>query len=118
MPSFADRIRETTTTTGTGDITLSGTAATRHARFQDQHQLGDRIRYCIEGQSGSEYEVGVGVLTGTTTLTRERVFESSNTDALVDFSAGTKDVYEVADARTAGAATFGMQAAMRMGYYL
>lgn len=118
MPRFADRVQETTTTTGTGSITLSGTAATRCQRFQDAHQVGDMVRYCIEGQSGSEWEVGWGQLSASTTLTREAIEYSSNSNAAVNFSAGTKDVYTVFDADAAIASALGTQMAMRAGYYI
>ena len=118
MPSFADRVQETTTTTGTGSITLSGTAATRCQRFQDAHNVGDAIRYCIEGQSGTEWEVGMGYLTASTTLSRETVDASSNSGALVNFSAGTKDVYSVIDADRAALAMLSIQIAVRLGNYI
>jgi hypothetical protein len=118
MPRFADRVQETTTTTGTGSITLSGTAATRCQRFQDAHLIDDWIHYVIEGQSGSEWEVGAGRLTGTTTLSRENVYASSNAGALVNFSAGTKDVYTVVGAENIDDSSLGMRMAMGGGWYI
>jgi hypothetical protein len=49
--------------------------------------------YTIQGQSGSEFEVGRGKTTGATTFSRDKVLTSSNAGALVNFSAGTKDVF-------------------------
>ena len=98
MPSRVhDRVQETTTTTGTGDITLAG-AVTQFKSFSSRftsgpQQAADPIYYCIKGQSGAEWEVGRGYLSGATTLVRLVVFESSNSDAAVSFSAGTKDVF-------------------------
>ena len=93
MARIADRVKETTTTTGTGDITLAG-AATRFRSFGSQFAVGDdNIPYVIEAQSGSEWESGLGTYVATDTLRRDTVIESSNADALVNFSAGTKDVY-------------------------
>lgn len=92
-----DRVKETTTTTGTGDITLGG-AATQFKAFSSRFTSGteraaDPLYYAIVGQSGTEWEVGRGYLSGATTLVRLEVFASSNSDALVNFSAGTKDVF-------------------------
>lgn len=87
MSLYADRVQETTTTTGTGTVTLAG-AVLGFRAFQDALAVGDRVRYCIT--DGTDWEVGDGVLTTTTTLTRETVFSSSNANALVSFAAGTK----------------------------
>lgn len=92
-----DRVKETTTTTGTGDITLAG-AVTQFRSFSSVFASGavgtyDPIYYAVVGQSGSEWEVGKGHLSGATTLVRDTVFSSSNANALVNFSAGTKDVF-------------------------
>jgi hypothetical protein len=89
---FYDRVKETTTTTGTGNITLAG-AVSQFASFSSRYAVGDPFYYAIVGQSGTEWEVGKGYLSATTTLVRDRVFESSNSDAAVNFSAGTKDVF-------------------------
>lgn len=118
MPRFADRVQETTTTTGTGDITLSGTAATRCQRFQDAHNVDELVKYVIEGQSGSEWEVGLGQLTASTTLARLEVYASSNSNALVNFSSGTKDVYSVIGAENINDGSLGIRAAMNAGSYI
>jgi hypothetical protein len=89
---LADRVKETTTTTGTGTVTLAG-AATGYQSFA---AIGDAntTYYCIAGQTGGEWEVGIGTYTASgTTLSRTTVLESSNANALVVFSAGTKDVF-------------------------
>jgi hypothetical protein len=86
-----DRVKETSTTTGTGNFTLAG-AATGYETFTANFPDGDRFYYCIQGQTGAEFEVGKGLLTGGA-LVREVVLASSNSDALVNFSAGTKDVF-------------------------
>jgi hypothetical protein len=87
---LADRVKETSTTTGTGALTLAG-AATGYQTFTAAFALNDVFGYCIEG--GAEWEVGRGYLSGTTTLVRDRVLSSSNAGALVSFSAGTKNVF-------------------------
>ena len=89
---ISDRVKDTTTTTGTGNITLSGTAPTGYQTFAATVDITGNCYYCITG--GAEWEVGYGTLTGTTTLSRSRVIASSNAGALVNFSAGTKDVFQ------------------------
>ena len=87
-----DRVKETTTTTGTGTITLAGTST----GYQSFSVIGDgnTTYYTIAGQTSSEFEVGIGTYTlSGTTLSRTTVLSSSNGGALVNFSAGTKDVF-------------------------
>ena len=88
---YYDRVKDTTTTTGTGSVTLTGTAPTGYVAFATAFAVNDPIAYCIA--AGAEWEVGEGYLSGSTTLVRDRVLRSSNSDALVSFSAGTKDVF-------------------------
>lgn len=93
MIKFYDRVKETTTSTGTGDITLAG-AQTQFVSFSSRYAVnGDSFYYAIVGQTGSEWEVGRGYLSASTTLVRQQVFESSNSNLAVSFSAGTKDVF-------------------------
>jgi hypothetical protein len=85
-----DRVKETTTTTGTGTITLAGAVT----GFQAFSVIGDgnTTFYTIAG--GAEFEVGIGTYTlSGTTLSRTTILESSNAGAAVNFSAGTKDVF-------------------------
>lgn len=87
-----DRVKETTTTTGTGTVTLLGAAT----GFQSFSAIGNAntTYYCIAGQTGDEWEVGIGTYTSSgTTLARTTVLASSNSGSLVNFSAGTKDVF-------------------------
>lgn len=87
-----DRVKETTTTTGTGTVTLLGAAT----GFQSFSAIGNAntTYYTIAGQTGSEWEVGIGTYTASgTTLSRDTVFASSNSGNKVNFSAGTKDVF-------------------------
>ena len=90
---IADRVRDTTTTTGTGDLTLSGTAPTGFRTFASVAAVGDNVYYAISSASGAEWEVGYGTLTASTTLNRARIIASSNAGAVVSLSAGTKDVF-------------------------
>ena len=94
--ALADRVKDTTTTTGTSDITLSGTAPTGFQAFATAFATSQRFYYTIAG--GSEWEVGQGYLSASTTLVRETVLASSNSGAAVSFSAGTKDVFVSAPA--------------------
>jgi hypothetical protein len=87
-----DRVKETTATTGTGTVTLAGAAT----GFQSFYVIGDgnTTYYTIAGQTGNEWEVGIGTYTASgTTLSRDTVLSSSNSGSLVAFSAGTKDVF-------------------------
>lgn len=93
MPFIADRVKETTTSTGTGSIALAG-AATQFRTFASAFGSSPiLVAYSIVGQTGTEWEVGYGTFNGTTTLARDTVLSSSNSGALVNFSVGTKDVF-------------------------
>lgn len=86
-----DRVSDTTTTTGTGTVTLSGTAPDGYRAITDAHTTGATVRYAIS--LGAEWEVGEGVFTTSgNTLTRATVLASSNAGSLVNFSDGTKTV--------------------------
>ncbi len=89
---FADRVKETTATTGTGAISMGGAAAGYRA-FSAAFSTADTVYYCIEG--GAEWEVGIGTLTTGSpwTMARTTVLASSNAGALVSFGAGTKSVF-------------------------
>ena len=89
---LADRVKETTTTTGTGTVTLLGASV----GFQSFSAVGNgnSTYYTIAGQGTTEWEVGIGTYTASgTTLSRDTVLASSNSGSLVNFSAGTKDVF-------------------------
>ncbi len=101
MSWFADRVKETTTTTGTGNITLAG-AVTQFETFTANFATNDNFYYAIVGQTGTEWEVGRGHLSGATTLVRDAVLASSNSNSLVSFAAGTKDVFVTLPARHLG----------------
>jgi len=89
---LADRVKETTSTTGTGTVTLLGAAT----GFQSFSVVGNAntTYYCIAGQASNEWEVGIGTYTSSgTTLARTTVLASSNSGLAVNFSSGTKDVF-------------------------
>ena len=89
----ADRVKETSTTTGTGTLDLGGAPDT-YETFVAGVGGGNTTYYSIANRAANEWEVGIGTVTdaATDTLSRDTVISSSNSDALVDFSAGTKDV--------------------------
>ena len=89
-----DRVKETTTTTGTGTINLGG-AATGFETFVAGIGNSNTTYYCIAGQGTAEFEVGIGTVTDASpdTLSRTTILSSSNSDSAVNFSAGTKDVF-------------------------
>ena len=89
-----DRVKETTTSTGTGTINLAG-AETGFETFVAGVGNSNTCYYCIAHQSADEFEVGLGTVTDATpdTLARTTIISSSNSDSAVNFSAGTKDVF-------------------------
>jgi len=89
-----DRVKETSTTTGTGTFDLAG-AETGFESFVSGVGNGNQTYYAISNDGTNEFEVGIGTVTDATpdTLSRDTIISSSNSDALVDFSAGTKTVF-------------------------
>jgi hypothetical protein len=88
---YADRVRETTATTGTGTLTLAGAAA----GFRSFAAVGNgnTCHYCVESDAG-DWEVGLGTYTASgTTLARTTVLASSNGGSAVNLPAGTKRVF-------------------------
>ncbi len=88
-----DRVKVTSTTTGTGAMAL-GAAVTGFETFAQGIGNNNTTYYCIFNQGTSEFEVGLGTLDGSSAnLTRTTVISSSNSDAAVNFTSGTKDVF-------------------------
>ena len=89
-----DRVKETSTTTGTGTFDLAG-AETGYEGFVTGVGTGNTTYYAIELNSANEWEVGIGTVTDAApdTLSRDTIISSSNSDAAVNFSAGTKNVF-------------------------
>ena len=101
-----DNVQETSTTTGTGDFTVSGAVAANKT-LASRYSVGDTLPYAIKavdavGVPTGEWEVGIGTYSAANTLTRTTVLSSSNSDALVSFSAGTKRVSVVFTAAQGG----------------
>lgn len=91
---YKDRVKDQTTTTGTGTVTIDGIAPAGYRTITSAYTTGATIRYCIISSDLSQWEVGEGIWTTTgSTLTRATVYASSNAGALVNFSAGTKTVF-------------------------
>jgi hypothetical protein len=86
-----DRVKETSTTTGTGTFTLAG-AVTGFETFSSAIGNGNTTYYAISLQGGAEFEVGLGTVAAGT-IARTTIISSSNSDSAVNFSAGTKDVF-------------------------
>jgi hypothetical protein len=86
-----DRVKETTAVTSTGTATLLGAVA----GYQSFSAIGNgnTCYYTIAAQTGTEWEVGIGTYTSPDQLSRDTVLSSSNSGSLVNFSAGTKDVF-------------------------
>jgi hypothetical protein len=95
---YFDRVKDSTTTTGTGDLTLSGSAPTGFKAFASKYNVGDYFYYTISSTGGAEWEVGIGHLSAVTTLVRDSILDS-NTGGTVSLSAGTKDVFVTIPAR-------------------
>ena len=88
-----DRVKVTSTTTGTGAMAL-GSAVTGFETFAQGIGNNNTTYYCIFNQGTTEFEVGLGTLDGSSAnLTRTTVISSSNSDAAVNFTSGTKDVF-------------------------
>ena len=103
---IANRVKETTTTTGTGTVTLLGAAT----GFQSFAAIGNAntTYYTIASQTGNEWEVGIGTYsTSGTTLARTTVLSNSSgtQPSALSFAAGTKDVFVTYPSEYAVAAT-------------
>ena len=90
---LADRVKETTTTTGTGAVTLAG-AVTGFQAFSAGVGNSNTTYYIIQDANGTAWEVGLGpVKADSTTLTRTTVYESSNSDTAITLTSGTHTVF-------------------------
>lgn len=104
MTSIANLVQETSTSTGTGNFTLS-TSSGRQS-FNAAFGTGgtDVFYYFIMHRTAAEWEVGTGHMSDATTLVRDTVINSTNSNLAVNFSAGTKDITNARPATVVGAA--------------
>lgn len=89
---YADRVKETSTSTGTGNLTLGG-AVTGYRTFAAAVAAALPMIVVIQNSDESEWEVSEATHNGSNTLTRTRVIASSNGGSAVNFSAGDKVVF-------------------------
>jgi hypothetical protein len=90
-----DRVKETTTSFGTGSITLSG-AETKYVSFGSVLSNSDTVYYAIEhsGSGTDEWEVGLGTYTSSTnSISRDTILASSSSGSAVNFSVGSKSIF-------------------------
>jgi hypothetical protein len=93
MHVHADRVRETTTSTGTGNLTLAG-AVSGFIAFSAAAANADTFFYAVVHRTLNEWELGLGsYVSATPAIARGTVLRSSNAGSPVNFSAGTKDVF-------------------------
>ena len=88
----ADRVLDTSTSTGTGAMTVSGTASSGYRTFSAVMSVNDTCYYSIGHQTLNEWETGTGTYSSLNTLTRTTISASSNSNSATNFSVGTKDV--------------------------
>lgn len=85
-----DRVKETTVTTGTGTYTLAGAVG----GFEAFSEVGDGNTTYYSCTDGVDFEIGIGTYTASgTTLARTTILQSSNSDAAVNWSAGTRTIF-------------------------
>ena len=93
MPKISNLVKETTTTTGTGNLTTS--SANGYSSFNTAFGNGsetNRFYYYIIDETNGAWEYGTGHMSAATTLVRDTVIGSTNSNALVSFGAGTKTI--------------------------
>ena len=93
----ADRVRETTTTSGTGTVTLAG-AVLGFRTFASVLATSDTCYYAIVDNTTGDWETGLGTLASSTTLSRTTILASSNSGSAVSFAGNAKDVFLTAPA--------------------
>lgn len=91
MSKVFDRVKESTTTTGTGNVSLGGPISGFRS-FASVLSVGDKTFYSFVAEDGS-WETGIGTYQGSNILERTSVLESSNAGSKVNFAAGTKTIF-------------------------
>lgn len=94
-----NRIKTTTSTTGTGNITVSAGAAARCRPLSDI-AAGRQVAMMIEDEAGSDWELSLCTILTATTFSRDAVLNGSNGGSKVNFGAGTKTVFATMDANS------------------
>jgi hypothetical protein len=89
----ADRVLDSSTSTGTGAFVVSGTAPSGYRTFSAVLSVSDTFYYSIQHQTLNEWEVGLGTYSSANTFARTTIYSSSNAGSAVTFSAGAKDVF-------------------------
>lgn len=85
-----DRVKETSTTTGTGTYTLAGAVT----GFEAFSEVGDGNTTYYACTDGTDFEVGIGTYTSSgTTLARTTILQSSNSDNAVNWTSGTRTLF-------------------------
>lgn len=96
MPAKLTRVGQASTSTGTGNFTLGAALTTLSPAIRTFADVvgvnGAQFFYSILHKTLNEYEDGIGYMSDSTTLVRHKIFRSSNSNAVVNFSAGDKDV--------------------------
>lgn len=90
---FADRVMESTLTTGTGTVALEGAYSADHFSFSSAGANGKRVPYRIESGNGTDVEIGIGTYTSSgSSLSRDQILRSTNSNAAISLT-GTSLVY-------------------------
>lgn len=92
MSRVFDRVKETTSTAGTGALSLSG-AVSSFQSFSDVLSIGDGTFYAIVDSTSGDWETGIGTYSSANTLSRTTILESSNGGNVVNLAAGDKQVF-------------------------
>lgn len=113
-----DRVKETASFSGTtSPITLLG-AATNFLAFTTVLANGASTYYCIEDTTNNQWEIGIGIFTTSgTTLTRATILASSNSNSIVSFTAGTKNVFMTAPAHLYNGIASGVNVQNAINFY-
>jgi hypothetical protein len=92
MGVVADRVKETTTTTGTGNLVLAGAVA-GFRTFNTAIGQFIPFNYALLDADGTAWETGEGTMISSTALVRARIYKSTNSDAAISLSSGTHTVF-------------------------
>jgi hypothetical protein len=118
MPYIADRVKENSTTTGTGTYTLAGAAAGFRA-FSAAFTNGLQVFYVAVDSAGVDWEIGIGTYSAST-LTRDTIIASTNAGNAFSWASGTRTVFCDAPAIALQTLTTGMGTLLTIkeGYFL